>query len=190
MATRSRATRCAAPCCAFDSAAVRLLQLRHVVDEKKFPEVVAHRGAGEVRSGRIVVAAGQGLLPSPRGLRPRADQALHQSSQRETDAVTSWKSVSGTPFATKRGAQWEIAASTRGVFFGFVLDHCGHVFRLQSKRIPPRRFAPPLLFEEGNHTGLSIPPHLRRGNSYRVSIPPHLRRVPAKPAGWSVTLPT
>src|SRR5439155_26976718 len=46
----------------------------------------------------------------------RADHAAHQSSQRETDAVTSWKSASGTPFATKRGAQWEIAASTRESF--------------------------------------------------------------------------
>jgi hypothetical protein len=32
-------------------------------------------------------------------------------------AVTSWKSVSGTPLMTKRGAQCEIAASTRGSFF-------------------------------------------------------------------------
>src|SRR5712691_8127436 len=46
----------------------------------------------------------------------RADHAAHQSSQRKTEAVTSWKSASGTPFATKRGAQWEIAASTRGSF--------------------------------------------------------------------------
>src|SRR2546426_12725898 len=42
--------------------------------------------------------------------------SAHQSSQRETDPVTSWKSASGTPFATKRGAQWEIAASTRESF--------------------------------------------------------------------------
>src|SRR5438552_19195818 len=48
----------------------------------------------------------------------RADHAAHQSSQRETDAVTSWKSTSGTPFATKRGAQWEMAASTRESFSG------------------------------------------------------------------------
>src|SRR4051812_26591186 len=44
----------------------------------------------------------------------RSDHSRHQSSQRSQDAVTSWKSASGTRFATKRGAQWEIAASTRG----------------------------------------------------------------------------
>jgi len=55
-------------------------------------------------------------LPISSWIAARADHAAHQSSQRETDAVTSWKSASGTPFATKRGAQWEIAASTRESF--------------------------------------------------------------------------
>ena len=43
----------------------------------------------------------------------RADQAPHQSSQDFSDAVTSSKSDSTTPWATKRGAQWWIAEVTR-----------------------------------------------------------------------------
>ena len=44
---------------------------------------------------------------------PRADQAPHQSSQDFSDAVTSSKSESTTPWATKRGAQWWMAEVTR-----------------------------------------------------------------------------
>src|ERR1043165_7700757 len=42
----------------------------------------------------------------------RSDQARHQSSHLATEAVTSSKSVSATPFATKRGPQWAIADLT------------------------------------------------------------------------------
>src|SRR6267143_1976874 len=44
--------------------------------------------------------------------RARTDHAAHQSSQRSSEAVTSSKSASSTPFETKRGAQWEIAEAT------------------------------------------------------------------------------
>src|SRR3954451_15085354 len=44
----------------------------------------------------------------------RAAQAPHQSSHDLIEPVTSSKSLSATPLATKRGAQWEIAAATRG----------------------------------------------------------------------------
>src|SRR5690349_9989972 len=44
----------------------------------------------------------------------RALHAAHQSSQRSSARVTSSKSASSTPFETKRGAQWAIAAATRG----------------------------------------------------------------------------
>src|ERR1700737_2499221 len=42
----------------------------------------------------------------------RALHARHQSFHDATPAVTSSKSVSATPFATKRGAQWAIADLT------------------------------------------------------------------------------
>src|SRR3954468_4541688 len=42
----------------------------------------------------------------------RSDHARHQSSHLATEAVTSSKSVSATPFATKRGPQWAIADLT------------------------------------------------------------------------------
>src|SRR3954467_14186862 len=58
-------------------------------------------------------------LPFAKASRPivsccaaRSDQARHQSSHFATDAVTSSKSVSATPFATKRGPQWAIADLT------------------------------------------------------------------------------
>src|SRR5258708_10313083 len=60
------------------------------------------------------------LFPNSSWTAARADHALHQSSQRETPAVTSWKSTSGTPFATKRGAQCEMAASTRESLSGLL----------------------------------------------------------------------
>src|SRR5215217_3971901 len=41
-----------------------------------------------------------------------SDHARHQSSHLETLAVTSSKSVSATPLATKRGPQWAIADLT------------------------------------------------------------------------------
>src|SRR5438270_13881076 len=44
----------------------------------------------------------------------RSDQARHQSSHDEIEPVTSSKSLSATPLATKRGAQCEIAELTRG----------------------------------------------------------------------------
>ena len=40
---------------------------------------------------------------------PKQMHAAHQSSQRSSEAVTSSKSASSTPFETKRGAQCEIA---------------------------------------------------------------------------------
>ncbi len=53
-------------------------------------------------------------------------------------AVTSWKSASGTPFATKRGAQCEIAASTRG---SFLVSTTADMVRLQSNISFPRKQA-------------------------------------------------
>ncbi len=50
---------------------------------------------------------------SPACMFPFATQAGSHSSQRSTDAVTVWKSFMSTPFVTKRGAQWAIAALTR-----------------------------------------------------------------------------
>src|SRR5262249_30548330 len=44
----------------------------------------------------------------------RADQARHHSFHGPIEAVTSWKSVSDTPLATKRAPQWLIAALTCG----------------------------------------------------------------------------
>src|SRR5205809_4252858 len=124
----------------------------------------------------------------------RADHAAHQSSQRETDAVTSWKSASGTPCATKRGAQWEIAASTRGSISVLVWMTADMFSGSPLKRIPPRRFAPPLLKRGGeNHPGASrhpssreegkttpalraTPPQERRGKPPRRFAPPPLIR--------------
>src|SRR4029077_11333210 len=68
------------------------------------------------------------LKPSARPLRPsssctaaRALHAAHHSSQRLMPAVTSSKSVSGTPAEMKRGAQWCIAISTRLSFVAVVV---------------------------------------------------------------------
>src|SRR3954447_12314055 len=44
----------------------------------------------------------------------RSDQARHQSSHDKMEPVTSSKSLSATPLATKRGAQCAIAEVTRG----------------------------------------------------------------------------
>src|SRR5207247_1965434 len=117
----------------------------------------------------------------------RADHAAHQSSQRETDAVTSWKSASGTPFATKRGAQWEIAASTRGSISVLVWMTADMFSGSPLKRIPPRRFAPPLRKRGGEiRTGLSIPNSCRAQYPQFVSgsvSPPLLRRGAAEGGG-------
>src|SRR3954471_7774843 len=64
----------------------------------------------------MVWPSASAFAPSSSCTAARADQAAHQSSQRSQVEVTSWKSTSGTPFATKRGAQCEIAASTLGSF--------------------------------------------------------------------------
>src|SRR5581483_2462841 len=58
--------------------------------------------------------AASASLPSFSCTAARALHAAHQSSQRSSAPVTSSKSASSTPFDTKRGAQWAMAAATRG----------------------------------------------------------------------------
>src|SRR5437867_2836945 len=48
----------------------------------------------------------------------RADQARHQSCHEAIEAVTSSKSVSATPLATKRAPQCAMADFTRGSVMG------------------------------------------------------------------------
>ena len=57
--------------------------------------------------------------------RRAADQARHQSFQDAIEAVTSSKSASATPLATKRGAQWAIADLTRASVVIGVLAQLG-----------------------------------------------------------------
>src|SRR5690606_31550508 len=79
----------------------------------------------------------------------RSDQARHQSSQLAMDAVTSSKSVSATPLATKRGPQWALADLTRascadgstrcGVFncfSGFLCSVARFVAPIPGKELP------------------------------------------------------
>src|SRR5687767_4194303 len=51
----------------------------------------------------------------------RSDHARHQSFHEPMPAVTSSKSVSATPFATKRGAQCAIADLTSASMLGALL---------------------------------------------------------------------
>src|ERR1700716_558035 len=67
-------------------------------------------------------------FPSASCIAARADHAAHQSSQRSSEAVTSSKSASSTPFETKRGAQWEIAEETFGSFATLDFLQCGEDF--------------------------------------------------------------
>ena len=92
---------------ALDRLHVRGLHLREVVHEQEFCEVIVDAGALQVLAGA------DELLAAPSASRPissctaaRADQAPHQSFHDVIEAVTSSKSVSATPLATKRGAQW------------------------------------------------------------------------------------
>src|SRR3954447_18838509 len=64
----------------------------------------------------------------------RALHTPHQSFHDATPAVTSSKSVSATPFATKRGAQWAIADLTSASIQDSVLI-------LSWRRSGPRRMA-------------------------------------------------
>ena len=84
-----------------------------VVDEDELGEVVADGGA--LRCRRRGERASSRAPPGPALRAPRRAPTRPRTSRPSgrSAAVTSSKSVSGTPFATKRGAQCAIAASTR-----------------------------------------------------------------------------
>src|SRR5882762_8037605 len=78
-------------------------------------------------------------FPSASCIAARADHAAHQSSQRSSEAVTSSKSASSTPFETKRGAQWEIAEETFGSFATLdFLQRDENFFRRERHRVHTR----------------------------------------------------
>ena len=98
---------------ALDRLHVRGLHLRHVVHEQELAEMVVDAGALQMLARADELLRRQRLAPH-RLVHARrvADHAPHQSFQIAMPAVTSSKSVSATPFATKRGAQCAIADLT------------------------------------------------------------------------------
>ncbi len=99
---------------AFDRLHVRHLHLRHVVDEQKGREVVVDAGALQAFAGGELMPALERLAAElfvMRRARRPGGAPLVVALERP---VTSSKSVSTTPLATKRGPQWAIAASSRG----------------------------------------------------------------------------
>ena len=111
---------------AFDRLAMGAPHLLVVGDEDELGEVIADGGA-------VRCSPALNRKPAASASRPRrswtrgagAPCARTSRSQRSTPAVTSWKSVSGTPFATKRGAQcwiadWTLASGIAGLTAGEV----------------------------------------------------------------------
>ena len=123
---RPAATGAAGPGAALDRLEVRGLHLRQVVHEQEGAEMVVDAGALQVLAGGEQPFLSSASRPSRSWTAARSDQARHQSFHDGVAAVTSSKSVSVTPLATKRGAQWEMAERTRASGWATSFIDSGH----------------------------------------------------------------
>ena len=98
---------------ALDRFHVRRFHLREIVHEDELGEVVIDAGALQMLAGAEKMFLRQRLAADRLVDRRARGPGPHQSSHVAIPAVTSSKSVSATPFDTKRGAQWAIAERTR-----------------------------------------------------------------------------